>query len=236
MLRVIIIDDEPIGINTLKILIDRLGLDVFVVATSSDPEKGIELIETYRPDVLFLDVNMPKLNGFELLERLIYKDFKLVFTTAHQEYAIKAIKSKAQDYLLKPIDSEDLRTCVENILAESKPAGSIQRSRSLLELSVNDGIVLLKQSNIIRLEASGSYTFIYMKDGTKHTASKNLKHFEAMVDPAMFFRCHLSHVVNMNEVTKLVNSDGHFALMSDQSQAEIGKKYKDEFSLKLKMI
>ena len=119
MLRVIIIDDEPMGVNTLKVLIERLDLDILVVATATDPEKGIECIETYQPDVVFLDVNMPKMNGFELLDNLNYKNFKLVFTTAHQEYAIKAIKNKAQDYLLKPIDAEDLKVCLEKIILET---------------------------------------------------------------------------------------------------------------------
>ncbi|MDO8998969.1 MAG: LytTR family DNA-binding domain-containing protein [Bacteroidota bacterium] len=237
MLRAIIIDDEPIGINTLKILIERLDLDVFIVATSSEPEKGIELIESFHPDVIFLDVNMPKLNGFELLDKLIFKDFKLVFTTAHQEYALKAIKNKAFDYLLKPIDSNDLKTCIESIInAYSKKDNNTIKQRSLIEIAVNDGVVILKQNQIIRLEASGSYTVIYLKDGVKHTASKNLKHFESLLDPTIFNRCHLSHIINLNEMTKLISSDGYFALMSDQSQPEVGKKQKDILLEKLKSI
>lgn len=236
MIRAILIDDEPIGLNTLKILIERLEMDVFVVATASDPEKGIELIESFRPDVVFLDVNMPKMNGFELLDKVVYKDFKLVFTTAHQEYAIKAIKSKAQDYLLKPIDAQDLKECIEKIELELMPADKMGRSRSLIELPVNDGIVFLKQNQIIRLEASGSYTIIYMKDGVKHTASKNLKYFECLLDPVCFYRCHNSHIININEVVKLVSSDGYFALMSDQSLPDVSRKQKDELLEKMKDI
>src|SRR5882757_6418332 len=107
MYRAIIIDDELSGVNTLKLLIEKYIPSVRVVAISTDPENGIRLIEDYKPDVVFLDISMPKMNGFELLSRLNYKGFKLVFTTAHEEYAIKAIKNKAFDYLLKPIDVEE---------------------------------------------------------------------------------------------------------------------------------
>lgn len=236
MLRATIIDDEPIGINTLKVLIERINMDVTVVATTSDPEKGIEIIESYCPDIVFLDINMPKLNGFELLDKLNFKDFKLVFTTAHQEYAIKAIKNKAFDYLLKPIDVADLKTCLESIINDHPQITNSNKARTVIEFAVNDGIVILKQTNIIRLEASGSYTVIYMKDSIKHTASKNLKYFEALLDPTLFFRCHLSHIINLNEMVKLVSSDGYFAMMSDQSQPEVGKKQKEILLKKLKAI
>src|ERR1700758_4857450 len=117
MYRAIIIDDELIGVNTLKILIEKYTTSIIrVVATSTEPENGIKLIEDYRPDVVFLDISMPKMNGFELLEKLTYKDFKLVFTTAHEEYAIKAIKNRAYDYLLKPIDIDELKQCIERII------------------------------------------------------------------------------------------------------------------------
>lgn len=236
MLRAIIIDDEPLGVSTLNVLLERLDMDICVAATATDPEKAIALIEGIKPDVIFLDVNMPKLNGFEMLDKLNYKDMKIVFTTAHKEHAIKAIKTKAQDYLLKPIDSNDLKICVERLLEELKPDTSVQRSRSVLELPVSDGIVMIKQSNIIRFEASGSYSILYLKDGTKYTASKNLKHFEAALDPLNFCRCHQSHIVNLHEVTKLLSSDGYYALMSDQSKAEVGRNYKEIFLAKLKVI
>jgi two-component system LytT family response regulator len=236
MLRIIIIDDEPLGLNTLKVMIERLEMDVLIVATASDPEKGIALIESYRPDLVFLDVKMPKMNGFELLEKLSCRDFKLVFTTAHKEYAIQAIKFEAYDYLLKPIDSNELQSCITKAAKELSAKNSDQRGRSLLELQLNDGVVLLKQNNIVRLEASGSYTYIHLKDGIKHTASKNLKHFESLLDPINFFRCHQSHIVNLNEVTKIISNDGYLALMSDQSKADIGKNYKEAMMQKLKKI
>ncbi len=236
MIRAVIIDDEPLGLNALKVLIERLDMQVKVVATTSDPESGVQIIESYRPDVVFLDVNMPKLNGFELLERLNYKEFKLVFTTAHREHAIKAIKNSASDYLLKPIDSDELKVCLSKIIDAGLNANIPHKQRSIIELPVSDGIVMIKQSCILRLEASGSYTNLFLKDGIKHTASKNLKYFESILDPLNFYRCHQSHIINLHEVTKLISSDGYFALMSDNSKAHVGKNYKDIFLSKLKTI
>jgi two-component system LytT family response regulator len=235
MLRVIIIDDEPLGLNTLKVMIERLDKEILVVATSTDPQKGLDMIESYRPDLVFLDIRMPGLSGFELIEKLNFKNFKLVFTTAHKEYAIKAIKNKAYDYLLKPIDANDLLLCIDNVINEQQTNSNSPRSRSFIELPTSDGIILLRQSNIIRLEASGSYTIIYLKEGVKHTASKNLKHFETVLDPLNFFRSHQSHIINLNEVTKIINGES-CALMTDQSKAGIGKNSKEGLMQKLKTI
>ena len=226
MYRAIIIDDELIGINMLKILIEKHTSSIIrVVATSTEPEDGIKLIEDYRPDVIFLDISMPKMNGFELLEKLTYKDFKLVFTTAHEEYAIKAIKNKAYDYLLKPIDIDELKQCIDNIIKETKKKESATTSIfRTIELSVKDGIIFIKPDDIIRLEASGSYTQFYLTNGTKYIASKNLKDYEVLLNPLNFYRCHLSHVINLRHVIKLVSTDGLFAKMSDESLVEIAKK------------
>jgi two-component system LytT family response regulator len=113
MYRAIIIDDELISVNILKILIEKhIPNSISVVATATEPETGIKLIDDYKPDVVFLDISMPKMNGLELLEKLKYKDFKLIFTTAHEEYVVKAIKNKPYNYLLKPIDIDELKQCV----------------------------------------------------------------------------------------------------------------------------
>lgn len=118
MQRTIIIDDELIGISTLKILIERYTPTLNVIATTDDPEEGIKLIEDFRPDVVFLDISMPKMDGFELLDKLSYKDFNLIFTTAHEESAINTLKSETYNYLLKPIDIDELKACANNIAKE----------------------------------------------------------------------------------------------------------------------
>lgn len=236
MLSAVIIDDELSGINTLRILINRLNPEIEIVASSEDEEKGISYINSLKPDMVFLDIKMPKLDGFELLDRLQYRDFRLVFTTAHQEYALNAIKNRAFDYLLKPIDPDDLKVCLEKLITDINAGKQNVKSKTLLELPVSDGIVLIKQLNIIRLEASGSYCKIHLKDGTKHLASKNLKYFESVLDPTLFFRCHNSHIINLNEVSKFVNADGLFVLLSDNSSAEISRKNKEILLQRLKAL
>lgn len=238
MLRAIIIDDETAGIETLKILAARNPDTIRVVAATLNAAEGITLIEDYKPDVVFLDISMPTMSGFELLERLQFKDFKLVFTTAHKEYAIQAIKNKAFDYLLKPIDDADFRTCLKNILeAYGKTAPATKHDTSLLiEIQVKDGIIYLKQKDIVRLEASRSYTEFHMDNGTKYIASKSLKDFEAKLDSNLFYRCHKSHIINLQKVQKFINHDGFFALMSDQSMPDISKTLKDSFLERLKTL
>src|SRR5688500_11383361 len=118
MLRAVIIDDEPSGINALQLLIERHTGNVKVVGATTKAQQGIEVIEDYRPEIVFLDISMPYLNGFALLEQLQYRDFNLVFTTAHQEYALQGIKHHAFDYLLKPIDANELKSCIEKIMIE----------------------------------------------------------------------------------------------------------------------
>jgi two-component system, LytTR family, response regulator len=237
MNRAIIVDDEAIGINTLKIMIEKVAPDVKVVATSTDPENAVSLIEDYRPDIVFIDISMPKLNGFDLLDRIGQRNFKVVFTTAHEEYALKAIKIKADDYLLKPIDADELRQCMANIVASGRKADTADKpAANIIELSVRDGIIFIRPKDIIRLEADGSYTTFYLDNNVKHIASKNLKECESLILASYFFRCHSSHVINLKKVVKMVSSDGLYALMTDGSMPEIGRKHKDTFLEKLKAI
>ncbi|MCW3109714.1 MAG: two component transcriptional regulator, LytTR family, partial [Segetibacter sp.] len=126
-LRAIIIDDEQKGIDTLNLLIEMFIKEVKVVAHSTNATTSLALIENYKPEIVFLDINMPEMNGFELLEKLNWKDFNLIFTTAHQEYAIRAIKNNAIDYLLKPIDYEDLLLAVERIKKQLSSEVSVSK-------------------------------------------------------------------------------------------------------------
>jgi len=235
MLKTIIIDDEINGVNTLQIMISKHAPELEIVATTTDPREGIDLIEKHRPNVVFLDVSMPGMNGFEMLDHLAYRDFRIVFTTAHQEYAIQAIKTRAHDYLLKPINIAELKACVSSLL-KPVPDKKQVRHNNIVELAVKDGVIFIKPEEIIRLEASGSYTVFYLENNIRHVASKNLKECESMLDPGMFYRCHISHIVNLSKVQKMHSADGLFALMSDGSSPEISRKNKETFLEKLKSI
>ncbi len=236
MIRAIVIDDEEAGIDTLKIFASRNSDRIKIIASTTQAEDGIALIEDYRPDVVFLDISMPKMNGFDLVEQLSFRDFKLVFTTAHQEYAIRAIKQRAFDYLLKPIDEHSFCTCLDELLKNEKPLVSKVESNALIEIQVKDGILFIQQKEIIRLEASRSYTEFYLDHGIKHVASKGIKEFESKLSPNLFYRCHKSHIINLQKVRKFINHDGLFALMSDGSLPLISKLQKDEFLNRLKEI
>lgn len=239
MLRAVIIDDERSGINALQLLIDKQIDNLKIVGSTTQAQQGIQLIEDYHPDVVFLDISMPHLNGFALLEQLQYRDFNLVFTTAHQEYALLAIKHHAFDYLLKPVDVNELKDCVNKIVAErsrTKTKEHKNGASGTIGLSVKDGIIFIRHSDIIRLEASGSYTVFYLENKVKQLASKSLKEYEAQLDPSVFYRCHNSHLVNLRKVAKFVSSDGLFAQMLDGSAAEIARKNKDQFLERLKNI
>lgn len=238
MLRSVIIDDERSGINALQLLINKHIDDVKVVGATTKAQEGIALIEDYRPEIVFLDISMPELDGFGLLEQLQYRTFNLVFTTAHQEYALQAIKHHAFDYLLKPVDVNELKSCIEKITAERRR--NEMRSKNpysgTIGLSVKDGIIFIRHADIIRLEASGSYTVFYLENNVKQIASKSLKEYEAQLDPSVFYRCHNSHLVNLKKVTKFVSQDGFFAQMHDGSAAEIARKNKDHFLDRLKNV
>jgi two-component system, LytTR family, response regulator len=238
MHRAIIIDDEQTGVNTLKLLLEKHCPRVKVVAATTDPEKGITLVEDYQPDILFLDISMPQMSGFEVLEQMKERKFRLVFTTAHAQYALKAIKNHAEDYLLKPIDVDELKACVERIIsvdAAREPAARTDRE-NIVELPVRDGIIFIRPKDIIRLEADGSYTAFYMENRIKYLASRNLKECEHMLAAPFLFRCHQSHLINLHKVVKMVSADGLFAQMSDGSLPEVGRKNKDLLIERLKSL
>lgn len=238
MIRAIIIDDEEAGINTLRVLVSRHAEKIRVVATALLPEEGLQQIADYKPDVVFLDISMPTMNGFELLEKLSHRDFKLVFTTAHREHAIEAIKNSAFDYLLKPISDADFTACIEKLMREKEPGKDLPNTsvQPMLELQVKDGIVFIRQKDIVRLQAARSYTEIYLDNGVKHVASRSLSEYEAKLDPGLFYRAHKSHVINLQKVQKFVNHQGFFVLMSDGSLPDVAKSHKEVLLERLKTI
>lgn len=155
---------------------------------SGEPEKGKELIEDYNPDVVFLDINMPGLDGFTQHQNLDYKNFKLAFTTSYRDFDIKAIKQKAVGYLVKPIDVDELKICVDNILEDfdTKPTSTRNAYNQVIELSVKNGIIFIKPREIVRPEAERSYMVFHTTNKIKYVASKNLKEHESILDPDIF--------------------------------------------------
>jgi two-component system, LytTR family, response regulator len=242
MLRAIIIDDEQKGIDALKILIEKFVTDVKVVAETTAAEEGLELVESYKPEIVFLDINMPAMNGFELLERLSWRDFNLVFITAHQEFALKALKNNAIDYLLKPIDHEDLVAAIYKIRKNTRNNDGKEKFNyhSLLEslsgqqrqkiiINSRTGIESLDAQDIILFESASNYTKIALTD-REIIASKTLKEFDQQLctEHSDFMRVHHSFIVNLNKVVRYLKSSEHI-VMSNEAKVPVAKSRRDAF-------
>lgn len=240
MLKVIIIEDEPHGRETLKNLLNDYCEDVEIAGLCSTVEEGIHAIETLKPDLVFLDIELHTGNGFEILEKVKRLDFEVVFTTAFENYAIRAIKFSALDYLLKPIDISELQDSVnkarerrEETLQNKNLFNLVQNlkghNQKTITLSTSEGLEFVEVADIIKLEANGSYTLFYLKNKRKLLVSKNLKEYENLLSDCNFYRVHHSCLVNLNEVEKYVKMDGGYIVLKDGSHASISQKRKEKF-------
>lgn len=236
-MKAIIVDDEKSGRETLQRLIEDNCKEVDVVGHAESVDDAVELINKTCPDLVFLDVEMPRGSGFELLKKFDRPQFKTVFVTAHNHYAIKAIKFAAADYLLKPVDIDELVAAVEQVKSLSGDFSaqyahlveSVDSHRcGKLAVPVKDGVAFIAVGDIIRLQADGSYTHIFTAS-EKYTASRNIKEYEDMLQDMQFFRAHHSHLINLNHVKHFSRVDGYFVVMSDGSSVEVARRKKDQF-------
>jgi two-component system LytT family response regulator len=246
MIHAVIIDDEANGLRSLELLIEKFVTGVRVVASTIDPYKGVELINNYRPDVVFLDIHMPNLDGFQLLEQLTFRAFHLIFTTAHREYALKAIKQSASGYLLKPVDLQDLEEVLEKVRhkmsgEKAQPDASelLQLLNAFQEAKVavpsKTSIEYVSSADIAYIEAYSNYTVIVFADNRSVTAYKALKDYESQLcqRKGCFVRIHNSYIVNVNYVTRYLKEDGGYAVIQDRKSIPVSKSRKDAF---LKLI
>ena len=241
LFRAIIVDDEQKGIDALSMLLSDFAPTVKLVAATDKPEVAIELIENYRPEIIFLDINMPGMNGFELLQRLSWKSFSLVFTTAHQEYALRALRNNAVDYLLKPVDPDDLIEAMARIESRMKKGGdhhfeydrmiSIirQADSNRLLVSSRTGIEALRPEEIIYLESNSNYTDIHLSDSRVIVSSKTLKDFDNLLcgPGSMFMRVHHSFIVNLQRVERYFK-ESDSVIVSDR-KLPVAKSRRAEF-------
>jgi two-component system LytT family response regulator len=248
MLTTLIIDDELRGRNLLAELVRRFCPDVEVLALAQDAHEGLELIRRYQPDFVFLDIKMPTLNGFEMLERVGEINFEIIFVTAYNEFALKAYKYAAFDYLLKPVDPDELCGTIERLKAKRHQSRlqdrldllmkTMEEPRKLptkLSISASDGVTLLTISDIVYLEADGPYTTFFLLNGEKIVSSHNLKEYEEMLADHGFFRSHHSFLLNMNHVRKYIRSEG-YVLMANGRHAEVSKRKKEEFMQRIGQV
>ncbi len=245
MIKSIIIDDEQKSRESLQILLQDFVDNVEVLALCGTVAEGIEAIRQHKPDVVFLDIQMQRETGFDLLAKINPIQFEVIFTTAHSEYAIKAFRFSAIDYLLKPIDIEELKKAVEKV--EKKLTGNISarleqlvqnlksapNQRYKLALPSNDGLVFVKVDDIIYCEASSNYTNIFMADGKKHVVSRTLKEYEDLLADQDFFRIHNSYLINLNALKKYGRGDGGYVVMNNDVSLDVSKRKKDSFLMRI---
>jgi two-component system, LytTR family, response regulator len=247
MLKSIIVDDEFKSRESLKALVEKFCENIQVSAVCQNGDEAIKAIHEFKPDVVFLDIQLQRETGFDILQRLDKIDFEIIFTTAFSEFAVRAFKFSAIDYLLKPVDIEDLRKSVEkarkrilgNIsermtqLAQTMKGNTFKHSR--LAVPSSDGLVFVNVDAILYCEASGNYTNIHMGDGRKFVVSRTLKEYEEMLEDLDFFRIHNSYLINLNLIKKYIRGEGGQVVMTNDQALDVSKAKKKSFLEKIKI-
>ena len=232
-MKVMIVDDEPGAVEVIASMMNSFysqkleSLQLF-----NSPSEALEQIKISPPDLLFLDIDMPEMNGFELLNRIQNKNFKLIFITAYDQYAVDAFRSNAIDYLLKPIDPDIFSDAVDKAMEQMETSSSpsidtilnLMKRRSKVGLPTKDGYHLFDEDEIIFVEAEGSYSKIALINDQEHYISKNLKTTESLLDNSRFLRLNRSTLVNLNHIVKFTKSEGGAVTMRNQKEFFIGKK------------
>jgi two-component system, LytTR family, response regulator len=236
-LSAIIIDDELYGRENLKKIIEAYCTEIEILAVADSVVAGKNLVSVHNPDVVFLDINMPVLDGFDFLAEFDERNFMAVFVSAYEEYGVKAVKAGAADYLLKPISIKELKQSVKKLLSlhSKKNKEPLQNSEKLI-LPASHGFNVLVIENIIRLEADGSCTKVFVKEGKAAIVSRTLKDFEDALSKEIFFRVHKSHLINLNCIKNYSHIDGGFVIMEDGSKVEISRRKAPEFIQKIKAV
>ena len=240
LIKCLIIDDDPFIQDLLQDKLSQYFQEIHVLAIASTGNEGIEHINTYKPDLIFLDVEMNDMTGFEMLGKLDSINFKTIFITSYNHYAIKAIRFNALDYLLKPFDLEELKNAIkrykkyvlQNSDLDNVPVvlfnlKSKDVTSQILTLKTQQGVLQLKLKDIIYLEGNGNYSNIYLIKGRKEVVSKTLQDLEELLDAKGFFRCHKSYLVNK---THIVSKPSRFSVkMSNNSNIPISRRRKSTF-------
>lgn len=238
----VIIDDESNARNALRQKLISSCPDIDILRECENGEEGIAAIVAEQPDIVFLDVEMPRMNGFVMLQHLKQQNFELIFTTAYDHYAIQAIRFSALDYLVKPIEIKTLQDAIERAREHRQKGLPNQRIETLLYNLVNDknqnnrlvipsheGLQFIQVNEIIYLEAESNYTSIYLQDDSRVFVSKTLKDFEELLPPLTFIRIHHSFIINKNHVRKYLKNDGGQVLMSNEKVLDVSRRRRDEF-------
>ena len=240
-IKAILIDDEQHCLDVLEWELNGADKSVEIIASFTNPLEAVKGINELNPDLVFLDIEMPNMNGLQLLQSFDVVSFNVIFTTAFEHYALQAIKNQAIDYLLKPINPRDLKLALTKhrnsdvnrlqfqLNTLFKKLQEQNDSQKKIVMPTADGLEFLKLEDIIRCESSSNYTFIHLRKRNKLLVSKTLKEVESMIDSPMFSRVHKSHLVNLNSIVRYNKSDGGVVLMEDGSEVPLARNKKSDF-------
>ena len=242
MISTVLIDDEPKNRRVLKNMLEEFCPEVQLIGEADNARTGKKIIQEQKPQLVFLDIEMPYGNGFDLLNEMMPIDFEVIFVTAFDKYLLQALKYSAIDFLLKPVNIEELKTAVKNAEVRVHKNSINQQLQVLLDnfkkhesglkkiaIPTQDGFEFVPVSDIVRCEAMGSYTRIYIRNSKKVLVSKPLKDYENLLPDDLFFRVHNSHLVNLNYIKKYNRGRGGVIELDDGSVIEVATRRKDEF-------
>jgi two-component system LytT family response regulator len=245
MIKAIIVDDELDCCETIAALLNSYCPDVAVTGIYHNGAEALPIVLQKQPDLVFLDVEMPKMNGFEMLEQLPQVNFDIIFTTGYDQYALKAIRFSAIDYLLKPVDREELQKAVQKVLQRSQRTIAKQveilmqklhqpaKCISKIALPTMEGLQMIPIDSIISCESDSNYTVLLLKNSKKLVVSTTLKEIGEALEDHSFARVHRSYLVNLNEVEKYVKGEGGYLIMSDGSMIDVSRNKKEDLLKKL---
>lgn len=238
MLRAVIIDDVTESRQTLADDLQTYCPQITLAGTAESVVTAVKLIDALKPEVIFLDIQLGDGTGFEVLEQVKHKNYKVIFTTGSDRFAIQAIKCSAVDYLLKPIDPDALQLAVKKLAQSNAIPEQIElliqslknKQTPLKRIALNsaDRVQLVNVAEVIRCESQGNYTLFYLQDKRQILVTRTLKEFEEMLDENEFIRVHHSHLVNINYLKEFVKTDGGYVVLSDNSQVPVSVRKKEQ--------
>lgn len=235
MLKCYILDDEQQAVDALvALLTKKFAGQVQVIGSQIDSSKALDEIDTLRPDVLFLDVEMPSMSGLEVIRQFPQRKFQIIFTTAHEKYALPALKAAATDYLVKPLSPQDVYDALQKCKPIHEAFEDAKSNMSRITLSTANELLVVNTDDIIRIEADNNYSLFYFTNRPKILISKTLKDFEEQLTGNNFFRIHQSHLINLLHVESVQTLDGDIVLLKQGHKAEISRRRKAEFLARLK--
>jgi two-component system LytT family response regulator len=245
LMKALIVDDEQLNRDGLRLQLEQSCPAITIIDDAASAKAAREKLAEYNYDILFLDINMPNESGFDLLESLSEKPFCVIFVTAYSEFAIRAFKANAIDYILKPVDTEELIAAVAKcndriergiVRLPGTPAYSeiaLQTQSmsypSRLTLPHQQGFHIIETENIIWIEADGNYSLIKLEDNKQLLVTKAIREFEFLLDPSVFFRSHKSALINLSKIREYSSNDGHVATMNNGDEAPVSRRKLDEF-------